>query len=158
MYRRILVPVDGSPTSTRGLAEAMALARLTGAQLRVLHVVEEPLLVGGVEGLATDPGAILETVEREAQKIVDDSVSIARAAGIGCEGVLAACVGRRVAEVIVEEARSWRADLVVLGTHGRRGVNRFLLGSDAERILRIAPVPVLLVRGEEAAAGHEGGT
>jgi len=78
MYQRILVPVDGSPTSQRGLAEAISVARLTGAAVRVMHVVDEPLLVGGVEGLATDPAAILEMMERGGQKLVTDATNVVR--------------------------------------------------------------------------------
>jgi nucleotide-binding universal stress UspA family protein len=55
----------------------------------------------------------------------------------------------RVSEVVVEQAKVWRADLIVLGTHGRRGVGRFLLGSDAEQVARTASVPVLLVRASD---------
>jgi nucleotide-binding universal stress UspA family protein len=154
MYRRILVPVDGSSTARRALDEAIALADLTGAAVRVLHVVDEPLLTAGLERLAPDPAAVLEMMERGGQAILAEATDTVRGAGIACEGTLATALGHRVAEVIVKEAQAWDAELIVLGTHGRRGVDRFLLGSDAERVLRLAPMPVLVVRGQSAPAAR----
>ena len=68
------------------------------------------------------------------------------AAGVPVETALVESQGERVSEIVVEQARAWPADLIVIGTHGRRGVDRVLMGSDAEQIARRAPVPVLLVR------------
>ena len=70
-----------------------------------------------------------------------------RERGLSAEAVLQECWGRRASDVIIEQAEQWPADLIVMGTHGRRGLHRLALGSDAEKVARGAPVPVLLVRG-----------
>jgi nucleotide-binding universal stress UspA family protein len=150
MYQRILVPYDGSPTSRRGLDEAIRLARLMGSTLRVMHVVNEPLMALGVEGFAIDAAAILETMEEAGRELAKAAVDTVRAAGVACDSEVATSLQGRVCDLVVATARKWPADLIVIGTHGRRGVDRLMLGSDAEQILRIAPVPVLLARGQEA--------
>ena len=115
MYARILVLIDGSPTSESGLSEAIRIARATGARLRLMHLVDEWPYIPE----AATSGVLYRLVE--------------------------------------DEVKSWPADLVVLGSHGRRGISRVLIGSDAERILRHATTPVLVVRLDEAAeaAGTE---
>jgi nucleotide-binding universal stress UspA family protein len=146
MYQRILVPVDGSPTSNRGVAEAIELARLTGGILRILHVIDQPVTSIGFEGFDGTAENILELVEQDGQRIVDKAVTTVRTADLQCDGVMSNSLQGRVCELVVEAARRWEADIIVVGTHGRRGVGRLMLGSDAEQILRLAPVPVLLVR------------
>jgi nucleotide-binding universal stress UspA family protein len=146
MYRKILVPVDGSPTSARGLREALALAKDQRAKVRLVHVVDEGLAIGVVEagiefedlvdGLVKNGKAILQRARRSAEK-----------QGVRAEGVLYEKVAGSAADSILREARKWGADLIVMGTHGRRGVRRVVLGSDAEQVVRTATVPVLLVRG-----------
>jgi len=146
MYQRILVPVDGSECAARGLSEAMSLARLTGARLRLVHVIDEPFVAIGVDG-ATATGADLVTLAREgAQRVLADATNKVRLAGLPVDDVLLDSFDGRMCDLVIEAARAWQADLLVIGTHGRRGVDRLLLGSDAEQILRHAPVPVLLVR------------
>jgi nucleotide-binding universal stress UspA family protein len=146
MYQRILVPVDGSECAARGLSEAMSLARLTGARLRLVHVIDEPFVAIGVDG-ATATAADLVTLAREgAQRVLADATNKVRLAGLPVDDVLLDSFDGRMCDLVIEAARAWQADLLVIGTHGRRGVDRLLLGSDAEQILRHAPVPVLLVR------------
>lgn len=157
-YQRILVPVDGSATSSRGLDEAIRLARVTGARLHLLHVVDELTFATGFETGATYLGDIVPLMREAGQAIVAEGCARAAAAGIPADGTLCDRFAVRVCDAIVDEAREWKADLIVLGTHGRRGVGRLLLGSDAEQVLRLAQVPVLLVRapaeaGSPAAAG-----
>ena len=144
MYQRILVPVDGSPTSLRGLDEAVKLAKLTGAHLRLVHVVDEFSFATGFEVYLADTITLLK---QGGQQILKEARARVAAAGLEAETVLFESVGRRVSDFVCEAANAWKADLIVIGTHGRRGVGRWLLGSDAERIMREAPVPVLLVRG-----------
>ena len=153
-YRRILVPVDGSPTSSAGLDEAIKLAKLTGARIRLVHVLDGNLFgigcetyVGDVLGMLSEAGARILT---EAKARVDSS-------GATVDTFITDLVGERVCDVVAEQAKAWKADLIVLGTHGRRGARRLLLGSDAEQIVRAAPVPVLLVRmppGKDAQASE----
>jgi nucleotide-binding universal stress UspA family protein len=145
MYRKILVPVDGSPTATRGLREALALAKDQGAKLRIVHVVDQGLAIGVadagfqfqemIDGLAKAGRAILERARRSAEK-----------QGVRAEGVLYEKMVGSAADAILRDARKWGADLIVMGTHGRRGLRRVVLGSDAEQVVRMSKVPVLLVR------------
>ena len=147
MYKRILVPVDGSATSAKGLEEAIRLAKLTGASLELVNVVNEMSLAFGVEAYATYSQDVLTALRDGAREILDNAQQRAASAGVGVDTKMIETFGARVADLIVAEAVAGKADLIVIGTHGRRGVGRLLLGSDAEQILRLAPVPVLLVRG-----------
>ena len=156
MYERILVPVDGSATSKRGLDEAVRVAKLTNATIKLLHVVDELMFVTGFETGSTYSNVVLPMLKEGGERILAEASERVAAAQVPVETLLVECIGARTAEVVVEQADAWKADLIVLGTHGRRGVTRFMLGSDAEQILRIARVPVLLVRAEEAEAGRMG--
>jgi len=82
---------------------------------------------------------------------VDEAAAPARAAGVAVDDAIEDSLHGRVCDLVAKAAVDWKADLLVIGTHGRRGLDRLLLGSDAEQILRTAPVPVLLVRGKEPA-------
>jgi nucleotide-binding universal stress UspA family protein len=147
MYKRILVPVDGSETSTKALVAALQLAREGGGRVRLMHELDAMAFLTGYE-YSVD----LLTVAREfAQKVLDDGLAMAQSAGVPADSKLLDVPGGRLGEVVAEEARSWEADLVVVGTHGRRGVGRVLLGSGAEEVLRMAPVPVLAVRNQAPA-------
>jgi nucleotide-binding universal stress UspA family protein len=153
MYQKILVPVDGSATSDLGLQEATKLAKLTGASMRVLHVVDVLSLAIAGEGTAAMAGDVLASVREGGRTILRRAEASVQAAHLPVDTVLHENTSGRVAEIVADEAASWGADLVVLGTHGRRGVGRLILGSDAEQVLRLAPVPVLLVRDKTAARG-----
>lgn len=149
MYDRILVPIDGSATSRKGLDEAIKLALLCGASLRLVHVLDLLAFTSGFETARTVVQDIEPHARQVGQAILDEGRDRAMASGIRqVETRLEQAGVRRTHEVILEEAAKWHADLIVLGTHGRRGVDRLLLGSDAERVLRTSPVPVLLVRKE----------
>ncbi len=143
MYRRILVPVDGSATAHRGLAEAVKLARASGATLKLVHVVSE--FVDSSFG----PGLYHETVVMDlraaGERILADEASYARDREVSIETEMIETTAARAASIIVEAAKLWSADLIAMGTHGRRGLSRLALGSDAELVLRSAPVPVLMV-------------
>ena len=143
-YRRILVAVDGSPTSMKGLREALRLAKAERAQLVILHVVNEYYAYAMPDAgmAAVDLGPLLRD---GGKKIMARAAAGAAKQGVRPKTVMRETIGG-AAEPIVREARRQRADLIVLGTHGRRGVRRMVLGSDAEQVVRTAPVPVLLVR------------
>jgi nucleotide-binding universal stress UspA family protein len=150
MYTRILVPTDGSPCGERGLREAIALARQLKASLVLLHVVNDfPLLMemASAQAVELPHAAVLEA----ARATLARAEATAAAAGVGAEGVLRDAGTAPVADVVLEEARARRCDLIVMGTHGRRGLRRLTMGSDAELVLRSTPVPVLLVRDAETA-------
>ena len=147
MYQRILVPIDGSATAERGLAEAIKLGRLTGAQLRLIHVVDElSFALGASQGMTTMTGDVLDMLREGGAEILALGAANVRAAGLQVDTVLKDSFAGRVSDLVIREAGAWPADLIVLGTHGRRGVGRLFLGSDAETIVRSAPVPVLLLR------------
>jgi len=145
-----MVPIDGSPTSNRGLAVAIGLASEQKAKLCLLHVVDELVVVGGADGMSFVPASYIDefigALRAGGKKLLARAEAKARKHGIEVEAVLLETVGRRVADQIIEQAKKWRADVIVLGTHGRRGVSRVVMGSDAELVLRETPVPVLLVR------------
>jgi nucleotide-binding universal stress UspA family protein len=143
-YKRILVPVDGGATSAKGLKAAIRLARESRARLCLLHVVEEYAAFTAPEvGVSIAP--ILAAMKAGGRKTLSRVERGARAAGVKPQTALVENFGGRVADAIVAQAKRWRADLIVMGTHGRRGMKRALLGSDAELVLRYSPVPVLLV-------------
>lgn len=148
MYRRILVPVDGSPTSVLGLQEALGLARDQKALVRIVHVVDELILTQPMDMYAiTQSADLLDSLRASGRKALEAAASLAAKRKVKVECALLESRSRPVSDVVLGETKKWRADLLVMGTHGRRGMNRLLLGSDAERIVREAPVPVLLVRG-----------
>ena len=146
MYQCILVPIDGSPTSAKGLDEAIKLARLTGARLRLLHVLDVLNFATGFETYAAYAGEIVPLMREAGGEILARGQARVAAAGLAADTSLIESNGPRTSDIVVEQARLCGADLIVIGTHGRRGVGRVLMGSDAEQILRTAPVPVLLVR------------
>jgi nucleotide-binding universal stress UspA family protein len=148
MYARILIPIDGSPTSQRGLDEAMALAQKLGSSLHLLNVVDARLLIAEVSAFAP-PDQLLDEWRNAGDQLVKAAVEQARAAGLKAEGAVRCDPGLRVCDMILQEARTAGAELIVMGTHGRRGLRRLALGSDAELVLRESPVPVLLVRGQD---------
>jgi len=150
MYRRILVPVDGSATSTRGLTEAIKLAKLTGARVKVVHVVDEISFASSMAAAGAYSGEVVDLLRESGAKVLQHAKSRVERNGLRADAELFDSFAGRVCDIVVDAARGWRADLIVLGTHGRRGVGRLMMGSDAELIVRSAPVPVLLVRAAEA--------
>ena len=145
LYRRILVPVDGSSTSNAGLKEALKLAKNQRARLYVLHVIDEMIVFNTPEG-GINIGHIIDELKRGGKRLLQKTQKLASAQGVKPESELRETAGERVADVIVKRAKRWHVDLIVMGTHGRRGVKRMLMGSDAELVVRNAAVPVLLVR------------
>jgi len=150
MFRRILVPIDGSPPSNRGLEQAIALAKDQKARLCLLHVVDELLMMPAFDGSMYVPASyrddFTKAMREEGSKLLAKADATARRGRVRADVVLLETTGRRVAELVIKQARKWRADVIVLGTHGRRGLARVLMGSDAEMVVRESPVPVLLVR------------
>lgn len=148
MYQRLLVPVDGSPASTRGLDEAIGLARNQGAQILLIHVVEEwKIATGDVAGANLPAGS--QRLAQAGRELLEEAEARVTKASVPVHSVLIEEIGVPVGACVVQRARQWPADLIVCGTHGRRGLARLLMGSDAEYILRHTPVPVLMVRAME---------
>jgi nucleotide-binding universal stress UspA family protein len=145
VYRNILVPIDGSSTAARGLTEATALAKDQGATIRLIHVINELVLMTSFEAAAYS-GEFLKTLRDSGQQILDRAQQQVATAGVTVESVLVEALGGQAGRAISNDAAQWPADLIVLGTHGRRGLSRVLMGSDAEQVVRLVRVPVLLIR------------
>lgn len=145
MYQNILVPVDGSDTADRALREAIQLARNLSSRIRVMHVVNStPWIAQGAPGVIEE---LVTQLRSTGESIIHEAKTAVRQAGIEVDHRLIEAIGERAGEIIVGEANDWPADLIVCGTHGRRGLRRLLVGGDAEYIVRHSPVPVLLIRG-----------
>ena len=144
MYQHILIPIDGSPTSDHALQEALRFAQQQNAQLELIYVVENIYLLS--DELYINYAELLETMRSSGEKILAQAQSVAQKAGITAEVKLLEAGGERIASVIVAEAVRWSADLIVIGTHGRSGFSRLLMGSVAEGVVRTAQTPVLLIR------------
>jgi nucleotide-binding universal stress UspA family protein len=151
MYKRILVPVDGSPTSIRGLDEAIKLAKLTGGRLYLVHVLDQMTFAADMT-FSVDVFGILQEAGTQLLQRMKDRVG---AAGLDASVFMSEVLPGRVCDVVMEQAEELEADLIVVGTHGRRGVGRLLVGSDAEQIVRLAKVPVLLVRSTPAPSSEK---
>ena len=144
MYHNILVPVDGSETAERALREAIPLARELSSRLRVVHVVNAaPWIAEGTTAVIDD---LVTQLRSTGESIVHEAKAAARSAGIEVDDRVIEAIGEPAGEIIISQAKDWPADLIVCGTHGRRGLKRLIMGSDAEYIVRHSPVPVLLIR------------
>lgn len=145
MYARILVPVDGSETAEKGLEEAIRLAQALGSALKLVHIVDDSALALNPEaGVAAAP--LVEDFAEGGKKVLEEARALAAARGAQVEIALHENFTGRVADLIVDEANKWSAELIVMGTHGRRGIRHAILGSDAEAVVHASSVPVLLVR------------
>jgi nucleotide-binding universal stress UspA family protein len=157
VYNRILVPVDGSDTSHRGLEEAIKLAKALAGRIRLVHVVNE------LSGIPSDlPGfdfrSIVEDLRRNGEVLLASALKQVSAEAVDADSrLLETWHGHAAGEQIIRCAEDWPADLIVCGTHGRRGIRRILMGSDAEFILRQSPVPVLLIRAQRSATQGKSG-
>ena len=145
MYSRILVALDGSPTASGALDAALQLAHVTGAQLQPLYVIDMPVLAYDVPGF--DPSMVRDAYVAEGRIVSADAQARLTREGVqGAPRTVEVELGvEDIAQCIERAAADWHADLIVMGTHGRRGVQRLVLGSVAERVLRNAHRPVLLV-------------
>lgn len=149
VYQKILVAIDASQPAALALDEAIKIAReQRQTSLRILHVVNEGLTLSP-DVPSANLGEVDETLRTQGKALLAAAESRARAAGVRAEGVMVEKVGHRSGACIVQQAGEWPADLIVCGTHGRRGITRLVLGSDAEYVVRHASVPVLLLRSAE---------
>ncbi|WP_114575586.1 universal stress protein [Saliphagus sp. LR7] len=143
MYDRILLPTDGSETTDRALAHAADLADRYGADLHLLYVIDVTVFADDVE-----TAGIVSEFETMGDRIVGRVAAEAREAGVepAATAVVRGTPHRTILEYVDEEG----IDLVVMGTHGRTGLDRYLLGSVTEKVVRLSDVPVLTVRGPGA--------
>jgi nucleotide-binding universal stress UspA family protein len=149
MYKRIMVAVDGSHTSELALHEAINLAKALEGRLRLVHAVDE-ISANWYAGGYANPAEIWEAMAKSGRDILEKAAAAVAEAGLETDTKLIEIntPGRRIPEVIAEEADAWPADLIVVGTHGRRGLSHVFLGSVAEGIVRVSAKPVLLIRGK----------
>ncbi|HGL4257092.1 universal stress protein [Burkholderia dolosa] len=151
MYTNIMVAVDGSPSSNRALDEGLKMAQLCGARLFAVFVVDKSILFA--YGGHMEPEALLDEIRRHGAALLRSARRTISHAAVNGDTEL---VETEIGEELVERLRRYvvdrSIDLAVIGTHGRRGVRRLLLGSVAERFLRESTCPVLLVRSDDA--GH----
>jgi nucleotide-binding universal stress UspA family protein len=152
MFRRILVPLDGSRTSQLGLAKAIKLAKEQRAALCLLHVIDQRAITQNLtgEGGAAVIDQLFDSLRASGKQIVARAEASARRQRVRAKAVMVENISRTVADAIIAQARRWRADLILMGTHGRRGLSRLVMGSDAEAVVRAASAPVLLVRAPKA--------
>ncbi|KVG23636.1 universal stress protein [Burkholderia ubonensis] len=151
MYKRILVAVDGSDTSRHAFDAALALAQAHSAQLQPYYVVENAAIYYNVPGY--DPSVLRDQLVEQGNALAKEYTQRMQAAGVKGEARFAEATSLAdVSSLILEGASAFGADLLVLGTHGRRGFRRLVLGSIAEQCVRHASLPVLLI----PAAAHAG--
>jgi nucleotide-binding universal stress UspA family protein len=150
MYKTILVPTDGSKLSAKAIKQAVGFAQATGAKLTVLHVM--PGFHMFASGGFLPPESMLapakkryeEEARAASEKIVDKACSIAAAASVECSGAVA--IGDSPYDAIIKQAEKSGCDLIMMASHGRRGLQSLLLGSETQKILTHSDIPVLVVR------------
>ncbi len=154
MYKRIVLAYDGSSCSVKALDEAILLARLQSATLCIVHVDDGAAAHGGIDlhGYVDRLDNVTGKIREQTEHLLDAAVAKAIAAGCQVERQLVMAEHRRPAEAIADIARDWKADLIIVGTHGRRGFQRLLVGSVAENLVRIATTSLMLVREEHPIA------
>lgn len=143
LFKKILVPIDGSQTASKALDYALKLAQADQAEVRLVYCIDELSLLSNHEY----SGEIAQLARENGHKVLESGMALASTAKVKADTRLIDRVGQRLGESVADAAGEWGADLVVLGAHGRRGIGRVLLGSGAEQVMRMSPVPVLMVRG-----------
>jgi nucleotide-binding universal stress UspA family protein len=155
MFEQVLVAVDGSTTGKRGLEAAIGLAADQKASLTILHVVDATAGAAYVGDMGYVPAAYVDTLlddlRANGRKVLTAAEAVAAKAGVPAKTVLVETKGGSIADAILSQARKLKSSVIVMGTHGRRGLRRVVMGSDAEAVVREARVPVLLVRAPERA-------
>jgi len=148
MYKHILVAVDGSDTSKMALNEAMKLASDQHATIRLVHVADLIPTYTDLE-IPSQVVQYQEALREIGQKVLAECHALTEKSGIQADTRLRIIEtpGEHIYDAVEAEAIQWPADLIVIGSHGRRGIRRFILGSVAEGVMRVATKPVLLVRG-----------
>ncbi|MRD47912.1 universal stress protein [Caenimonas koreensis DSM 17982] len=146
MYKKILVAVDGSDVSNAALDYAIKLASTVYATLRLVHVLEGPSHLPGDDRRRSLAQTYVDALRQESDRVLFEASVRARRAGVEVECMLAESDTERAGHAIVTQAKLCNADLIVVGTHGRRGLHRVLMGSDAEYVVRHAKPHVMVIR------------
>lgn len=148
MYDTILVPLDGSGPSDAALDEALDLAQAVDATVHALYIVDERVL----HATQLDAGGLVRAYEKEGDRIVSKAAEAGEETSVE---VVTAVEHGSPHRGILRYADEHDVDLIVMGTHGRRGLERYLIGSVTERVLRMADIPILTIRGEESPMASE---
>jgi nucleotide-binding universal stress UspA family protein len=148
MYQRILIAVDGSHSSDLALSQAITVAKATGAEVRAVFVADDSDLFFEVSHI--DNESLMKSIASYGNGVLVATSNRLSEAGIRCSTRLLEkpISPGKISATIVAEADAWPADLIVLGTHGRRGVRRLVMGSVSEGVVRKTHRPVLLIRSE----------
>jgi hypothetical protein len=147
MYQRILVATDGSTLSKKAVNQAIALSQLTGAELVALKVIPrypQSYFEGGVALAASEVSRIEKQWADHAQGVVDAVAKAAKSKGVTVKAVTAK--SDLISEAIIATAKKHKCDLIVMSSHGRRGIKRLLLGSETQQVLTHSHTPVLVLR------------
>ena len=144
MFKRILFPTDGSDITTKAMQTALSLARLSGAEIKTL-AVKEPFPYSAVSEMQpVPPQEFFDAQERVAAARVKAVTAAAEAAGVPCQGHTVEAL--HPWEAILDHAKAQGCDLIVMASHGRRGMSALLLGSETQKVLTHSTLPVLVVR------------
>ena len=144
MYKRILVPTDGSEITGKAVQSALALARLCGAEICAIGV-KEPFPYSAISEMQpVPPQEFFDAQQRVATARVKTVADAASAAGVACKGAMVE--GLHPWEAILDHGKAQGCDVVVMASHGRRGVSALLLGSETQKVLTHSTLPVLVVR------------
>ena len=148
MYKHILVPTDGSPISARAVKQAVTFAKSLGAKITAIHVSQEyrSMMDEGfaVPAYATFRKRFEEESAKRSNALLTGIKSTAKAAGVECDGV--AVVNNLPYEAIIKQAKKTKCDLIMMASHGRKGLQSILLGSETAKVLTHSTIPVLVVR------------
>lgn len=152
MYKHVFIAIDDSETSQKALDEAIAVAKAHDATLEIAHAIDEHLVhvfyAGGMTTTSTEQ--LKNTLETSGRDVLDKALAKALAAGAKAKTHLIKGHGEHADDLIAEAVKRSSADLLVVGSHGRRGVRRLLLGSVAENLVRKVAISALIVRGLDA--------
>ena len=151
MYRRVLVAVDGSATSNKAITAALEMASYSGGRsvIRLIHVIDEMAYFTGLDPYAGQTYSVISVMREAGEKVLAEALAVVQSANVQADTVLVDRLGAHLAETVAEKAKEWDASLIVVGTHGRKGIGRMLMGSGAEQIIRLSTCPVLVIRSEK---------
>ena len=144
MFKHILVPVDGSPTSMMAVSKAAGLAKAFGSAVTILYVIDPYPFTGVGADFAYGQAQYLSAATAEANSALDAAKKAMLDAGVDASTVVGE--GHAVQEGISRAQETTGADLIVMGSHGRRGLEKLMLGSVTQRVLGVVHIPVLVVR------------
>ncbi|MBN9287386.1 MAG: hypothetical protein BGO43_15955 [Gammaproteobacteria bacterium 39-13] len=146
MFKRILVPVDGSRVGNFALSKAIDLSKDQKCKLRIVHSIDYIALTAGVEGI--DAVSLQKSLKKAAEKILEKAKKTAQKKKVKVEVKLIESfkLTNRIDNMILKDAKRWRADLIIVGTHKKRGLKQILFGSQAENLMHKATIPILLIR------------